>query len=138
MSANSFSSGYSFVYVPKWAEGIRRDRIRHDGYRYKDLFIDRGKYLDLKEEILSNSDNEIRNMKMWTNMVILKANQFINTTMVKNMRGKILEVCEDQPISLQHLHSVILYCDFSALSTSFTATFRQSEGGEFERDSRKK
>ena len=123
--ANSFSSGYSFVYAPECAES---DWVIHDSYTRKDLFISGGKYLSLKEEILLNSDNEITNTKMWTNMVILKANQFFYTTKVKKMRANqrnITNLPTDKPISIQHLQSIILYCDFSLLSTLFTATFRQ-------------
>ena len=61
------------------------DEICHDSYTYRDLYIDSGKYSSLKEEILSNTDNEVSSMKMWTDMVILKAKQFLNTKKVKNM-----------------------------------------------------
>ena len=83
--------------------------------------------------LYSNEGNEITDIKIWTNMVILKAKQFINTTKIKNMKGKSTlhyDELYDKPISMKHLHSVILYCDFSILSTSFTKTFREIDERE--------
>ena len=82
MSGSSFSSGYSFVYHHE----MRGNHVIQESYTMEDLFIESGKYLTLKEEILLNTDNEIENMKTWTERVILKANQFIHTTKVKNMK----------------------------------------------------
>ena len=56
VSANSFSSGHSFIYHKEIVE-IYGDDALHDSYTSRDLFIESGKYSSLKEEILSNIDN---------------------------------------------------------------------------------
>ena len=67
VTQNSFSCGYSFFYWPYYQH---KDYI-FGSHKGSELFIGSGKYKSLKEEILSNQDNEISDIKMWNDDVIL-------------------------------------------------------------------
>ena len=53
------------------------------------LFIAKGLYKNLKEEILFNQDNEV-NIKKWNKNVVLKAQQYIDAGQVKSITIQII------------------------------------------------
>ena len=114
---------------------MRGCKVAGTAHEADHFFIFNGKYSSLKDEILSNLDNEIDDIKTWNDEVILKAEQFINTAKVKSMiydedsyyynPEYWFKIENGETMSPQHLQSLILYTDFSQLSTSFTSTFRK-------------
>ena len=79
--ATSFSAGYSLLLCQSLQINQKQFKVH---IHFQILYLKDGKkYIDLKEEILSNTDNEIVTVKIWNDMVILKAKEFIKTTKVK-------------------------------------------------------
>ena len=63
--------------------------------------------------------------KKWSKLVLMKAESYLNTNSVKKLAAKgRSRLREGTPVTLQHLIVIILYCDFSALCTAFSETFR--------------
>ena len=122
VSQSSFSCGYSFFYWPKY----KNSNFIRGGYKESELFIEKGFYNSLKEEILSNKDNEISDIEIWNKNVILKANQFVNTKKVKSIKGGTpdFDIKYGSTMTIKHIQSLILYTDFSILCSSFSSTFR--------------
>eukprot|EP01084_Bolivina_argentea_P264884 448849_1 len=89
----------------------------------------------MKEEAL-NSGFCI--LQLFNEKVILKAMQYFSTTAVKEMKAKYAYgdqaahygINERAGISIKHIQSVILYTDFTDLSTLFSSTFRPAYFGE--------
>ncbi len=105
----------------------------HNGYKIKDLFI-KQKYETFKSEILNYGFITIDE---YYELVILKANQYLATNRVKKLRAKKVwwsplhyDIICGTPISICHLISLILYCNFSALSTAFSNSFRKDNKNE--------
>ena len=77
------------------------------------------RYKDLKEEM--------RNYEYLpygqTDEIIIKANAYLITNTAKSMKAKWPW---DTAIKLDNLISIILYCDYSDLSTDFTLSFRKA------------
>ena len=70
-----------------------------------------------KEEILEYGYFDINT---FTKDILCKVDQFIQTKTAKAMKDRW-----DEPISSEHLISIILYTDFTELSSIFSASFRQ-------------
>eukprot|EP01084_Bolivina_argentea_P105583 189071_1 len=90
----------------------------------------------MKEEAL-NSGFCI--LKLFNEKVILKSYQYFSTKAVKEMKAQYNEYVDQAEhyginkvagIILKHLQSVILYTDFTDLSTLFSSTFRPAYFGE--------
>ena len=129
MRVNSFSCGHSFFYWPKYQKEY--GNIQYGSYKGSELFIKKGKYNSLKDEILSNIDNEINDIKKWNENVVLKANEFINTKRVKSMYVDNYDMVRARSkITIEHIQAIILYTDFSLLSYSFTKAFRKESETE--------
>ena len=63
-----------------------------------------------------------------------KANEYMTSTKVKTLKATPLrgqtyllhfDIKAGTPISIQHIISIILYCDFSKYSTKFSESFRK-------------
>eukprot|EP01084_Bolivina_argentea_P253321 425472_1 len=85
---NAFTTGFCLFYWPhfgtKTAETrtqIRTNRNDYGGYSPFDLFIAKGKYSSLKDEILNNNDNEVGINEY--DFIIFKAKQYMVTDVVK-------------------------------------------------------
>eukprot|EP01084_Bolivina_argentea_P299437 516149_1 len=89
----------------------------------------------MKEEAL-NSGFCI--LQLFNEKIIIKAMQYFSTTAVKEMKAKYVGgdqaahygINKGAGISLKHIQSVILYTDFTDLSTLFSSTFRPANFGE--------
>eukprot|EP01084_Bolivina_argentea_P234299 394456_1 len=117
---SSFITGFSFYY---WND-----------YKREALYIKK-KYSNIKEEILNNTLLSIDSLIF--DAVLLKANDYINTDAIKNTRSDIpiidnlnCGIRRGQPLLLSNLISIILYTDYSELSTKFSSTFRRIRAHE--------
>eukprot|EP01084_Bolivina_argentea_P264883 448848_1 len=89
----------------------------------------------MKEEAL-NSGFCI--LKLFNEKVILKSYQYFSTAAVKEMKAKYhpkdqaahYGINKGAGITLKHIQSVIMYTDFTDLSTLFSSTFRPAYFGE--------
>ena len=70
------------------------------------------------------------NVDSFDDLVLTKAKQYITSetvkTMVSSTWAKLVhyEIAPNTPITINHIISIILYCDFSKYCTSFSSTFR--------------
>eukprot|EP01084_Bolivina_argentea_P279412 477680_1 len=132
ISASSFSIGLRFYYW-KYYESITQmpddeqyiENINdHSGFNYCQLFVPQ-KYASFKEEILKHIS-----IKEYNELVLLKAKQYMISERVKEIRCDIhlplyYDIEYEEPISIDHLMCIILYCDFSKFCSQFSSTFRQ-------------
>eukprot|EP01084_Bolivina_argentea_P017237 32200_1 len=135
----SFSTGFIFYYwqyYKRISDGtttqisetlIDHKNINdHNGYHIKDLYICK-KYVNLQEEILQHIT-----IDQYKNKILEKAHQYINTEKVKTIKAagghylKLLHynITKDTPISIDHLITIVTYCDFSKFCSKFSSTFR--------------
>ena len=88
------------------------------------------KYADFKQEILHYGQFSIKQYKP----LISKTNAYYQSMVAKSMISKrgneTYGISRKERISRQHLTSIILYTDYTALSSEFTASFRKC--GPFE------
>eukprot|EP01084_Bolivina_argentea_P000508 952_1 len=89
----------------------------------------------MKEEALNSG---FCKLKHFDEKVILKSIELFSTPAVKEMEAKFgsddqaahYGIPKKTQISIKHLQSVILYTDFTDLSTLFSSTFRPAYFGE--------
>ena len=102
----------------------------HSGFEVRDLFIKR-KYKSFKQEIMNYGYISI---KQYNHMIINKAAKYMDTNMVRSIKAFIghsgstklyYGVVNGAPLRIDNLVSVILYTDFTDLSSNFTSTFRK-------------
>ena len=140
VSSSSFSVGVRFYYWFKYKsmENVQDSSeipnfIDHSGYDIKDLYVKR-KYQTLKEEILNY--NYI-NVWHYQHEIAPKAAAYHNTAYARSIKAKFQTSLSDnkvplyygiyrEKITISHLMSVILYCDYSKLSADFSSTFRKN------------
>ena len=103
----------------------------HSGYTPKQLYIG-PKYQDFQEEIGEYKDITFSD---YQSVILPKVNQYLTTNKVKQTTNEpplfvndyiplYYGVKEYSSISFNHLLSVTLYTDFTALCSSFSSTFR--------------
>ena len=122
----SFSCGEIFYY---WKEF--KSYPNYNSYYSKRMII-KGKYRNLKEELLFNNDNEV-NIKKFNTLIVLKSKQFMPTKTVRKMKylshqswyNAYYGIKKGSSLKAEHIQALISYTDFSLLSTSFTKTFRK-------------
>ena len=114
MSSGSFSVGYDFDY---WSPD-------------KDLYVAR-KYDNLKDEILNCKYLDVND---YYNQILPKSQYYQKTNITKSIKvpecGDIYGFREGDIVSICHLQSIILYCDYDLLSSKFSGTLRKN--GPFE------
>merc|ERR1712228_747887 len=130
----TFSVGHRFYYWPKYKKMKKlpvkittADNINdHGGYQVSELYVDQ-KYENYKEEIMNYANITIANYIK----IMAKAQELIQTKKVKAMKAtddwsipQYYEVSEDTLLSLWNLISIILYTDYSAHCSEFSASFR--------------
>ena len=90
------------------------------------------KFQNLKEEIIESGHLSLAE---WMKFVDLKAKCYLKMRKVKKIKSGQAQmhparrtntghVKNGQPLSLEHLCAIILYCDFGTLCTAFSATYR--------------
>eukprot|EP01084_Bolivina_argentea_P265350 449753_1 len=133
--SSSFSTGFMFIYWSSYSnlteQQINLVDWRHkydtsDGYSISQLIVKQF-YPSLKVEILSSS---FVNINLWNDKIMFKAMQYQKTHRVKNIAtwqgNDIYDIRPGSIMSLAHLCTIILYCDFSELCTEFSSTFRRN------------
>ena len=126
----SFATGFSFNY---WNH-FEPNRVQsHMDAETADKMKISPHHKSLKDEVVG----EFLSNKLWKEKVVLKAQKYLKSKSVnkitaerarhgtptgqhskKDADGKAMT------LSMEHLFAVILYCDFGALCTAFSATFR--------------
>ena len=128
--APKFSTGFTWFYWEFYKNGgippqYSGNENNYNGYLPKDLYVN-AKYSNYKQEILQHLD-----VKIYEELVITKAKEYMKSTLVKSMKASgsletILNygIIKDTPITIDHIISLILYCDFTTYCTNFSSTFR--------------
>ena len=131
-----FSTGYSFIYK-KEQEVTRLDTVPHSWFNHSggdqqinlNSFQVRPRFSSIKEEALNSG---FLGAEEWMKFVELKAQRFVKTKKARKMvavriRYMVGGLREGEAITIHHLIAVILYCNFSALCTHFSATYRKTD-----------
>jgi len=154
-SARTFATGLIFFYWPNYhpekglsdprymvdSYGPRENSNAYSGYAVSDLYIDGPRWSTLKEEAIESGHCTLH---AFSNIVVFKTEEYLKTDRIRQTRthGKasyfhygfddVNEVHEESriPISAEHVQSLVLYTDFTALCTAFSATFRPRFLGE--------
>eukprot|EP01084_Bolivina_argentea_P034106 63111_1 len=93
------------------------------GNRYHKQNRNRNKYTTLKEEILNNAMHPLQNNTF--KISLHKAEQYMASDVVKAMKNTSNnDIEENEPISLNHILSIILYCDHQKLHNSLCRAFK--------------
>eukprot|EP01084_Bolivina_argentea_P300022 517223_1 len=144
VSTHSFSTGFIFYYWTYYKHQISGNKPAdgdpyglnvndHGGYSKSQLYIAK-KYNGIKFEILNNTIFALGIYEYELSMI--KANSLITESIVK--KTEPLDICEefhygimqDSTMTIEHLLSLILYCDWSDLCTEFSSTFRKEKSYE--------
>ena len=142
VSSGSFSIGLRFYYWPFYKDidqlPEKFDALtkinNHSGYKVKELYVEK-RYGSFAEEIRNYSYIDI---KQYKDVILVKASAYINTNKVKSIKADPwytyspahYEVEDKTPLGLDNLISVILYCDYTALCSDFSSTFRKTSPWE--------
>ena len=139
--ASSFNVGLIFYYWPYYKninEETNKEQYAynfndHRGYTIKQLYV-KQKHSTFKQEILSY---DFITISEYYELVIFKAMQYFSTDKVRQTKAAKLrrsklyyDILPNTPFSIQNLISLILYCNFTKLSTAFSATFRKCRSNE--------
>ena len=111
MDHGSFSIGYNWKYCDYDLGEYGENRGVDPQYRVTP------QYNDLKEEMLNYRYFPFVQYKR----VMTKAEGYFNTEIARSIKGP-----RRYPFGVEHLICIILYCDYSELSTDFTLSFRKS------------
>eukprot|EP01084_Bolivina_argentea_P074994 136010_1 len=143
---NFFATGFKFYYWDKW-KTIDETFIQHQppanidyhsGYSPKQLYVSQ-KYNSLKFEILNNKIYSLNIAQL--NISIRKALKYLNTNKIKTITCLhylrvipnsdhvdsefVTGMKRGNPMSINHILSILLYTDWSELSSEFSNTFRK-------------
>ena len=142
-----------FYYWPKYKklteipeeklhESQRGSYDAHSGFEVCDLFVER-KYASFKQE-MANYKHEFKNWSL-VHVVIYKANSYAkDSEVIKALTAKAdpdsdfetgrippyYGIAKGSPLEREHLMSMLLYCNYSKHSASFSRSFRKTD--EFE------
>lgn len=134
LQSNTFSIGYRWYYWSKYSTMEQlsvscraEDNINdHNGFQVKDLYVMQ-KHSNFKEEIMAYPNIT---MKQYLSMMV-KARAHLKTANVKKPKAMndILiplhyNIDGDTPLSIWNLICLLLYTDYSAHCTAFSASFR--------------
>eukprot|EP01084_Bolivina_argentea_P037924 70127_1 len=133
----AFSTGIVFWYHPFYKnindyDIFKQQRWSHQqndfgGYSVQDLYVEKY-YHSLKLEALQSGYITIC---QFNTKILEKAAKYIQSSKCK--QTKCVELTDKlhygiergEPLFIQHLHSIILYCDFTDFCTDFRSTFRR-------------
>ena len=103
--------------------------IAFDYYHDDEILYVTPKYETFKEEILNYQQI---NLHQYSYEILVKANEYHSTDLVKSIECNRYSIpagygiSKEDVISVDRLASIILYTDYSNLSSQFTSTFRKS------------
>eukprot|EP01084_Bolivina_argentea_P120619 213819_1 len=109
----SFSTGIIFFYDDIHKEDETKQADWLNGYSPSDLYVSPHSTC-IRNEIL---ESNFVTIEQWQKKIDIKAKHYFNTSTVKKMRSEGLQ--------LEHLYSILLYCDWTELSSDFSSTFRK-------------
>ena len=132
--ATTFSLGLRFYYWPYYKDkdelpaneqmiGSTDNKHDHFGYKVCDLYVDK-KYDSFKEEIANYSNFGIAQYKE----AKIKTEKFMKTKEIKKTKAKgtyYLRYEIAAALIFEHILSLILYTDYTKLSTDFSSSFRK-------------
>eukprot|EP01084_Bolivina_argentea_P260797 440542_1 len=120
----SFNVGVTFYYSPWYKEQFSNCTFYNEQIvSFNQLYVEQ-KHNTFKHEILCHLNIDEYND------VVLKSDEYINCEKVKQIKCDTdqdalhCNIKKGEPISIKHLKSIMLYCDYTTLCTSFSATFR--------------
>ena len=130
----SFSIGFIFYYWDYYKDleisnEIYKNQNDHSGYTQRELYIPI-KYKSLKQEVLHNNLTTLDPQEY--DICHAKAQSYMQSNIVKTRTIKSWVAQElkynipfGSKISESHILALILYCDITNLSTTFSSTFRR-------------
>eukprot|EP01083_Nonionella_stella_P151582 484505_1 len=135
LESASFSIGFRFYYWPAY-KGIKeltnqheQNICDHSGYHIDELFIE-PKYATFKEEI---SHYKYVSLKQY-GKIIVKVKQYIQADVLKQTiathygtKHCSYDIKTHDPIHFDHLLALVLYTDYTELSSAFSSTFRKCD-----------
>eukprot|EP01084_Bolivina_argentea_P279156 477211_1 len=135
LSEKTFSVGYRFYY---WEYYRRKNEFNstkmqnqndHLGYKPFELFVE-AKYDNLKDEIYGNNIKTLHSYQL--KISIHKATKYFHSEKSRKIQSGVrgeeeykYNIKRETPISVSHLLSICLYCDWNELCTAFSSTFRK-------------
>ena len=112
MDVGSFSVGIDWKYETK-----------QFGKKVSKQYLVKPHYKDLKLEMLNYKYLQQKEFKN----IMMKAKKYVDTTIAKSMINRHGRKKQNKkPLQLNHLISIIMYCDYTELSRDFTVSFRKS------------
>ena len=139
MSRYSFQVGFRFYYWKTYVfntdlQQHPNNRFDHGGYEPSQLYVE-AKHGSIKEEVLNNRHLQLGVLHF--NTAQQKAKEYLSTETAKRFTAAATTECDEifkmyninpgDSLTLQHILSVILYCDNTDLSTAFSRTFRRTD-----------
>eukprot|EP01083_Nonionella_stella_P046159 123577_1 len=133
LESSSFNIGFRFYYWSSYKDGKEPTQKEyniwdHSGYDIKELFI-APKYASFKEEI---SHYKYVSLQQYEAKIRVKVNQYIQSDTFKQTTAShsgtyrcSYEIQKGEPIRFEHLLALVLYTDYSELSSHFSGTFRK-------------
>eukprot|EP01084_Bolivina_argentea_P247682 414355_1 len=138
----TFNIGYRLYYWNHYKHKVNIEKEQkeswnindHRGYSINQLFVNI-KYSNIKYEILNNNIYQLSFNQLQISS--MKVSKYIDTNKVRKItasRDDYLDrneflcygIYKGSPITKNHLLAIILYCDWTDLSTKFTETFRKT------------
>eukprot|EP01083_Nonionella_stella_P306018 1069973_1 len=132
LEASSFNVGFRFYYWSSYKEGKGRTQHSyntwdHGGYDIKELFI-AAKFASFKEEIAHYKHVSLKQYEA----MIVKVNHYLQAAVFRQTtatrygpRWCSYGIAKGDPIQFEHLLALVLYADYSDLSSHFSSTFRK-------------
>ena len=116
--SRSFKIGIPWYYFPKYGNDEDEEYDHHE-------FIVHAKYQNLKEEI--KNYKYLKYIDQYKHKILPKAKQHIMTNIAKSMRStrRFGGIKYNDPLDINNLICLIMYCDYTELSADFTESFRK-------------
>lgn len=131
-----FDIGFTFIYDDKDVS-TPTDDVPHSWFNHTNEDYQRkpkcyrvtARFASLKEEALQSG---FLNPSKWTKNIEMKGSKYLRSRNARKMTAVHLRHMSSgprkgAPISAQHIQAIILYCDESVLSKTFSATYRKSD-----------
>eukprot|EP01083_Nonionella_stella_P042094 113883_1 len=134
----SLSIGFRFYYWEYYAKQdvheveYFQNKNFHSGYAPYELYVE-AKYSNMRDEILNNCCMSLEMVEF--NKSLDKAQRYLNLNSIREIRAEEniflhYDIWDGELLLEEHLLAVTFYCDWSELSTAFSATFRKKHAYE--------
>eukprot|EP01083_Nonionella_stella_P197097 724839_1 len=130
-TSSSFSIGLRFYYWEngRYPQPLPWNQNYHSGEKIEDLFVKQPpKYSNLKDEMLQYE--QLKHSISIVHGIMEKISKLKDTAVFKSIKAasglcKYYGIAKGSPLNDEHLISLVLYTDNSALSSDFTSSFRK-------------